>query len=173
MNIDEFETLIRERHSVREFSEKNVEEQQIAKILEMSNLAPSAGNLQQYHVFVVKNKEIQVEICEASLCQMWMATAPVILVFVAKTRNEKYRSRGVELYRVQDATIACTYAQLAIEAMGLHSRWVGAFHTSRIQKILGLPENDIPVAILPFGHHDKIYKMKKRLKVSELSTVIE
>lgn len=40
----EFFEVVKNRHSIRAFKEKEIEEEKIKKILEASNLAPSAGD---------------------------------------------------------------------------------------------------------------------------------
>jgi len=52
---------------------------------------------------------------------------------------------------MQDATIACAYAQLAATASGLGACWVGAFHEDEVREIVGAPAAWRPVAILPIG----------------------
>ncbi|MEM5811449.1 MAG: nitroreductase family protein [Candidatus Aenigmatarchaeota archaeon] len=50
----DFEAVVKNRHSIRAFLQKEIEEEKLKKILELTNLAPSAGNLQAYEIFVVK-----------------------------------------------------------------------------------------------------------------------
>ncbi len=83
-----------------------------------------------------------------------MVEAPVVLVFCAHPARSspKYAARGEQLYSVQDATIACTYAMLAATALGLASVWVGAFEDQAVSAALNLPQGWLPVAILPLGY---------------------
>ena len=55
------------------------------------------------------------------------------------------------MYSVQDATIACTYAQLAATDLGYGCVWVGAFDENSVREILDLDSSLQPVAILPVG----------------------
>jgi nitroreductase len=63
----------------------------------------------------------------------------------------KYRDRGRNLYALQDATIAGSHLQLALEAHGLQSRWIGAFDDSAVQSILDLRDRNV-AAFLAIGH---------------------
>lgn len=152
--INEFESLCISRKSIRKFTDKLIEEDKITKILNIINSAPSAGNLQAYEVIVVKSKDKIRELYEASLHQKFIYEAPVVLVFVAKTHesSKRYGERGEELYCIQDATIACTYAMLACEALGISSTWVGAFEENKIKEVLDCREHEIPIALLPIGY---------------------
>src|SRR5471030_584643 len=136
--INEFEIVCNNRKSIREFSSKSIEDNKILQILNIINSAPSAGNLQAYEVVVVKSKEIIRKLSEAALHQSFIAQASVILMFIAKTResSKRYGRRGQQLYCIQDATIACTYAMLACEVLNISSTWVGAFNDEKIKEIL-------------------------------------
>ncbi len=146
------EKIFEERKSVRSFKNKPVEEGKIRGIVEAINSAPSAGNLQAYRVFYTTKKEIISKIAEACW-QEWIEEAPVVFVFFAdpKISGAKYGERGRALYSIQDATIACAYAQLQASSLGLGACWVGAFDDTKIKEIFAAREL-IPVAVLPVGY---------------------
>jgi len=166
----EFFELVKNRHSIRAFQEKEVEPEKIEKILNAANLAPSAGNLQAYKICVVKEKRAREKLSEAAN-QEFVASAPVVLVFLTDPDQsaQKYGSRGEKLYSLQDATIACAYAQLAIADLGLASVWVGAFDEGAVSEAIDAPRNLRPVAILPIGYPAEKPKIKPRRPLSELT----
>ncbi len=49
-----FQEIARNRHSIRAYLAKEIEEDKLNQILEAARAAPSAGNLQAYKIFVVK-----------------------------------------------------------------------------------------------------------------------
>jgi nitroreductase len=151
--MDFFE-IVKQRRSIRLFADRPVAEEQIERVLETALAAPSAGNLQAYRIFVVKSNEVRAALTAAALGQDCVRTAPVVLVFCthAAQAAKKYGERGERLYTLQDATIACTFAMLAIEALGLATVWVGAFREEAAWKAIGSPEGLVPVAMLPFGY---------------------
>jgi nitroreductase len=173
--INEFEKICSNRKSIRKFSDKLIEENKIMKILNIINSAPSAGNLQSYEVVVIKSKDTKIKIYEASLFQGFIAEAPVVLVFIAKAQeaSKHYGERGEYLYSIQDATIACTYAMLACEALDISSTWVGAFNEGKIKEILHCKKGEIPVALLPIGYtlSNKI-SFSSRKELNELTREI-
>jgi nitroreductase len=152
--INEFEKLCNNRKSIRKFTDELIEENKIIQILNIINSAPSAGNLQAYEVVVVKSKELRIKLSEAALAQNFISKAPVVLVFIAKSEESSriYGKRGEQLYSIQDATIAGTYAMLACEALGISSTWVGAFNEDKVKEILHCKKEDKPVAIMPIGY---------------------
>jgi nitroreductase len=153
VRMDYFET-VKTRHSIRAFQKKPVEEEKIHRILEVINLAPSAGDLQAYEVIVVKDPMLKNKLAKAALDQSFVSEAPVCFVFIAypERSSKKYGHRGSDLYCVQDATIAATYTMLAATALGLSSTWVGAFDEKAAARAIGVTGEKRPIAILPIGY---------------------
>lgn len=150
----EFFELIQARRSIRAYTPQPVEEEKITRVLEAANHAPSAGNLQAYVILVVRGASAKAELSRASLQQESLTSAPVVLAFFAhqQVSAARYKNRGVELYSVQDATVACAYAQLAATALGLGSVWIGAFDDAAVKRILKAREEWRPIALLPLGY---------------------
>jgi nitroreductase len=152
-NMDFFE-VVKQRRSIRTFKVQAVEEEKLRAILEAVNQAPSAGNLQAYEVYVVRDAGRRTALVNATLGQGFMAEAQVVLVFCTHSKRAEiqYGQRGAELYTLQDATIACTYAMLATAALGLATVWVGKFDEALVREIAGVPAGQQPAAMLPIGY---------------------
>lgn len=142
------------RCSHRSFDSRRIEPEKIRTILDAINSAPSAGNLQAYQVILVQDKSELERLQRAALNQRAISEAPLAIVFCAEPLRSsiKYRQRGAELYCIQDATIATTFAHLAATALGLSSVWIGAFDDDQVIKILDLGPGLKPIAILPIGY---------------------
>ncbi len=151
--MDLFE-LFEKRRSIRAFeSAAAVRPEDLEEILDALVSAPSAGNLQSFQVVVAKSITVRRDLARAAHGQDFIAEAPVVLVFCADPGNasKKYGTRGRELYSVQDATIACSFAMLAVTAVGLATVWVGAFDEDSVRDAAGIPPGLRPVAMLPIG----------------------
>lgn len=150
----EFEEVLKKRRSVREFEAKEVPEEKIRKILELSNLAPSAGNLQARKLVLIKDRETKERVAQAAADQDFITAAPVVFIVCADPEGSalKYGQRGRELYSIQDADIFASYLQLAATSLGLSSCWVGGFDEEKIKRVLGLPERLKPIAVIPVGY---------------------
>jgi nitroreductase len=169
-NMDFFK-IVEDRRSMRKYAETPVEEEKIQKILETANRAPSAGNLQAYEIYIVRKMDQRQDLVAASWDQGFLAEAPVVLVFCANPARSavKYGERGTNLYAVQDATIACTYSQLAAKAQGLDSVWVGAFDEKAVSEILHLPTDLRPIILLPIGYAGREPHQRPRRELRDLT----
>ncbi len=151
--MEECLRVIYERVSIRKFKNDEIPDEILMKILKAGNAAPSAGNLQARDFIVVKDKNTKLKLAKASLNQMFIAEAPVVIVVCANYPRSMrvYKDRG-KLYAEQDATAAVENMLLAIHALGLGAVWVGAFYESKVSEILGIPEYARPIAIIPLGY---------------------
>jgi len=165
-----FLALVRNRHSIRRYSERPVAPEQLDAILEAANRAPSAGNLQAYAIYRVRDPGCRAALARAALGQSAIVEAPVVLVFCQdrdRSRRE-YGRRGADLYALQDATIACAFAMLAAVAQGLGTVWIGAFDPAPVRHALGAPHGHDPVAILPIGHPGEQPQATSRRSLEDL-----
>ena len=166
----EFFEIVQNRRSIRAFTSDPIEPAKLQNILQAVNLAPSAGNLQAYEVYQVTQPSVKDALAQAAFMQMFMAQAPVVLIFCANPSRsaERYAERGVNLYSVQDATIACTIAALAVTDQGLGSVWVGAFDPGAVRKAASIPDDLVPVAMLPIGYPAENPRKRSRRSLKDL-----
>ena len=150
----QFLEVIERRQSVRAFASRELEPEKLSALLGAVRLAPSAGDCQAYEIVVVQEPSGKAALAEAAYGQEFVASAPVVLAFVADPRRNvaKYGDRGASLYCIQDATIVAAYAQLAATALGLASCWVGAFDERRVAAALKASGSLRPVALMPIGY---------------------
>ena len=164
IGMDFFE-LIQKRQSIRKWHDRPIERTKLNCIFEAINRAPSAGNFQSYEVYVVKTAERRKAIAAATWDQGFIADAPVMLVFCSHPSRCDYP--GAETYALEDTSIACTFAMLAVTALGLGAVWIGAFDPKAIAEAMKLPHGEIPIAILPIGHADEIPERTARRGIED------
>ena len=161
----DFFDVIQQRQSVRKWQARPVEKEKLNCILEAINRAPSAGNFQAYEVYVVESAERRKQIADATWEQGFIANAPVLLAFCSHPVRCQY---GPEPYPLEDTSIACTFAMLAVTALGLGAVWIGAFDPKKIASTMNLPEGQIPVALLPIGYPDEVPERTTRRELADL-----
>jgi nitroreductase len=168
--VMDFFEVINQRHSIRAYKNKPVESEMLQQILQSVNRAPSAGNLQAYEVYLVCDDKHKTSLVAAAYDQEFLAQAPIVLVFCAHANRSasRYKERGIVLYCVQDATIACTFAMLTATALGLATVWVGAFDEDEVRRVIGAPPTHRPVAILPIGYAAEAPHLRPRRSLNDL-----
>lgn len=153
-NDKPFFQVVQERRSIRAFEKDELQDYDavLDRILQVCDMTPSSGGFQSFEIYRVTSQETKERLVPAARDQAFIADAPLVLVFCANPARSdfKYGERS-KLFSVQDATIAAAYAQLAVQALGLATVWVGAFDEARVSEILKLPKDQRPVAILPVG----------------------
>jgi nitroreductase len=175
MTKDVFDCM-RESHSVRSFQQKDIPEPTLTRILEAGCWAPSAGNVQPWYFFVVKNKEVKQRVAEACFEQHQIEDSPISIVILADPArsNERYGERGAQLYCLQDTAAAVENMILAAYGLGIATCWVGAFDEIRVQEAVEAPPRLRAVAILCLGYSNEVNDRpaKERLRVAEVTKII-
>lgn len=152
--MDNFQSLIIKRRSIRHFTPEQVDEEQIKMILEAGLLAPTSKSSRAWQ-FIVVNEQEMIE--RLSQCKQRAAEpigrAPLaIVVAVDPTATEPW---------IEDASIAASYMQLQAADLGLGSCWIqvrdryaadGTPAEEYVQELLGMPDTLPIICILAIGH---------------------
>ena len=138
--------------------------------------APSAGALYPLEVYLVVGRvedlsagvyqylpaehalvqilegDIRSSLASAALGQSAVEDAPVSLVITAvfERTTQKYGERG-ERYVYMETGSAAQNVYLQAESLGLGTVFIGAFQEERVGQLLGIPENEVPLCIMPVG----------------------
>lgn len=143
------EQAIRERRSIRQYTDQPVTDEELQAVLEAGRLAPSARNLQGWHFTAVREGALRAALCTACNGQPMVGQAPADLVVWAD--RERMMGCGQSAATV-DCSIALSFMMLRATELGLGSCWLGAFDADAVKKVLGLPEEAVVVAVSPLGH---------------------
>lgn len=165
----EVRTAIAGRRSIRSFKPDPVPDDTVEDLIELANMAPSAGNLQAREFIVVRDPAKKEALAEAALNQTFISEAPVcIVVCVNYERIAHYGHRGRELYVFHDTGAAIQNILLAVHDIGLGAVWVGAFEEEPVNDLLDLPGHVRPVAIIPVGHPAQQPEPRRRREISDI-----
>ena len=156
---------LKERKSVRVFTDREILPEEASVILEAAVNAPTAGNQQLYTIINVKDARLKKELAESCDHQLFIANAPLVLVFCADCRKWynafiaygcKPRNPGVGdlLLAVSDANIAAQNAVVAAQSLGIGSCYIGDImdNAETQRELLSLPPYVFPAAMLVFGY---------------------
>lgn len=156
---------LKERKSVRVFTDKPITPEEVSAILEAAVNAPTAGNQQLYTIINVTDPQLKAQLAESCDHQPFIATAPLVLVFCADCRKwyqafEAYhcdpRKPGVGdlMLAVSDTNIAAQNAVVAAQSLGIGSCYIGDImeNAETQRQLLSLPPYVFPAAMLVFGY---------------------
>ena len=89
INKEEFIKVVKNRRSVRVFTEEKVDQEELMNCLELSLLAPNSSNLQPWEFYCIQNKEFKKRMQSYCLNQSAARTAQELIVCVARPDNWK------------------------------------------------------------------------------------
>lgn len=144
-----FTELAAERYSVRKFTDKLVEKEQIEKILDAGRVAPTGCNYQPQRILVINSKESLEKLKDCTRCHF---DAPCAML-VCFNKDECWtRPYDGNQSGIVDASIVTTHMMLKAWELGIGSTWVMHFNPAKMREAFGIPENIEPVALLVMGY---------------------
>lgn len=148
----DFAQLSKERYSVRKFQLKKVEKELLEQVICAGRVAPTACNNQPQKVYVLETEEALENLKKCTPCHF---DAPAALLVCYDKKLSWKRSFDGEDSGWVDASIVTTHMMLQAHELGLGTTWVMYFDPAAVIRKFTLPENIIPVAILPIGYPAK------------------
>lgn len=96
--------------------------------------------------------DVNEELMEAAVDQEWVGKAPlnIVLTAIFERTTWRYGERGIR-YVYMEAGHVGENIYLQATAMGLGTVVVGAFYDEEVREILGIPEEETPLYIIPVG----------------------
>ena len=173
----ELNEVIKKRRSIRSYKQIEIDRKIILNIVECIKYAPSSMNGQPWKVLIIENKKIKEQIAniknkyiyenKRSFNADFIKNAPYILILCVD--KSKCYNREVE-----NCSIATTYILLKTSELGLGSVFICAYREDKpelqkeLQFLLNLPENILPMNIIPVGIPDEVPKEKELKDLNEL-----
>ncbi len=145
----EFSEVIVKRYSCKKYSDRPVEPEKLAAILEAGRVAPTAKNLQEQKIYVARSPEWLAKIDKITPCRYG---APTVLVVCYDRTNVYTYPGGRRQSGTEDASIVATHMILAAANEGVDSCWVNRFDPDLLHAELGLPENEDILMLLDLGY---------------------
>lgn len=145
----EFEKLIAERYSVRNFTHEHLPQEIIDRILAAGHLAPTGCNYQPQRILVLNTDEAIEKLRKCTRCHFGAPTA----MLICHNRDESWvRKYDGALSSPVDAAIVTTHMMLAAANIGVGTCWVMHFDPDAMRKTFRIPENIEPAALLVMGY---------------------
>ena len=148
----EFKEVVKNRYSCKKFDGRQISEEQLSAILEAGRVAPTAKNLQEQRVYVIRSEAGLKVVDKHTPCRYGAPT--VLLVAYDKSRVFTYPGGKYES-GAEDAAIVATHMMLAAYDVGVDSCWLNFFNPDELKKELGLKENETILMLLDLGYAAK------------------
>ena len=145
----EFRDVVKNRFSCKKYSGRQVEDEKLTAILEAGRLAPTAKNLQEQHIYVVRDPAALAKIDTVTPCRYG---APTVLAVAYDSTNVFTYPGGSRDSGMEDAAIVATHMILAAADEGVNSCWINRFDPAELKEALGLPENEELLMIMDLGY---------------------
>ncbi len=179
------EKCIKERRSVRKYTEEEVTKEIIEQIVDLARFAPSWKNTQVIRYHVIKNKNIKNEIGKECVEGFEFNTKTITrsnaLVVVTGVENicgyesdGSFSSPQKDKWEFFDGGVAIQTFCLAAYAKGVGSIILGKFDEEKICEYITLPKEEKIIALVGLGYPlDKNKEAPKRKEVEELVSFID
>jgi len=144
----EFDRLITQRYSVRNFKPEHLPQEAIDHILAAGHKAPTGCNYQPQRILVLNTDE---SIAKLRTCTRCHFGAPAAML-VCHNREESWmRKYDGALSSPVDAVIVATHMMLAAHDIGVGTCWVMHFNPSAMRETFQIPDQYEPTALLVMG----------------------
>lgn len=171
--------VLTKRSSTRVYEDKEINDLHIDLIKEAIYRSPTAGNMQDFSVIIVKDKARKKKLSELCDNQIFIAKSPLVMIFLADfSRYTKYfKLSGIEASSgslahngtihngIVDATIAAQTASVAANSLGIGTCYIGDIveNYEQVTSLLNLSGNMMPVTMLTFGYTNKAPKLSAKI----------
>jgi len=172
-----FYNLIKKRRSIRNFSQKNIEDNIIINAIKSAGTAPNGANLQPWHFVIIKNKKIKKKIRKAAEKEEkefynkvapieWLKAleplgtdenkefleeAPILIAIFEKKFSTKKNIKIKNYYVKESVGIATGILISALHYAGLSMLTHTPSPMTFLNKILERPKNEKPFVLLVVG----------------------
>lgn len=175
---------IKERRTIRRFSDKEINNDVIKKIIEAAAYSPSWKNSQTPRYTVIKNKKLKDEIAKDGVLGFSWNTGNIVsskaLVVVSyKNGICGYEPDGTfstskgESWQMFDSGIAVQTFCLAAWDLGIGAVIMGIFDENIAAKKINLPEDETVAVLIGIGYPETKVAVPAKKSVDELLKIIE
>ncbi len=164
----ELDKAIKSRKSIRKFSSKKPNWEDIIECIDSMRYAPMAGDNFTLKFILVEDKEAIEKISESSQQDFFSQAHYVVVVCSIPSRTVTLFGKKGEIYSKQQAGAAIQNFLLKVEEKKLATCWIGHFVEEQIKRELRIPDNANIEAIFPVGYEFKKQKASKKINLDNV-----
>jgi len=170
-NGKDFIKIINQRRSVKHFTDKKVSKECLESLVKAGMSAPSVFNLQSWMFIIVNDREILNELgTKVSGLEVLSKSQSAILV--CGDMDKTIDGDVSNVYWLEDCSAASENILLTAEAFGLGAVWMNVYpediKLKLVREVLNIPNNLIPLNIIPIGYSQGVDKVKNKFKLENI-----
>lgn len=187
------------RHSIRNFVQEPIPEEDMTKIFELVRLSPSAWNLQPWRFHIVTDSNLKEKLKEAAYGQQQVSSAPAVAMVVSDMEDviknlsetvhpglspERQQEEVANLsaffagmsidergqWGLTQTNIALGFLLVTLQGLGYGSVPMLGFDQIKVRELLGLEDHVRFAAMVPFGKPDSEGYPHHRLDLDKIVT---
>lgn len=148
---------IKERRSIRQYQDKEIEKEKIGEILRAAMTAPSARHRRSWKFWLVRDKKKKEKLSQVHRWSSFAASAPVVLVI----------GSDEDKHWVENCAVVAAFVYLEATNQGLGTCWVqvrgaktlgGRSSEEEVKKIINAPKETRVLCLMPIGYPKKILR---------------
>lgn len=148
--MDTFEAIL-SRRSIRQYTDKSVDEETQKKLLQAAMQAPSARNTQSWQFVVINNRQTLRDISNFHPYGDMLKHAPLAIAVCGDFQLEE----NVDYLALNCAAVTENIL-LAAHSFGLGAVWLAIYPRKKrikdLRELLNLPDDIIPITLVALGH---------------------
>ncbi|GAC1517089.1 MAG: nitroreductase family protein [Gemmatimonadaceae bacterium] len=172
------------RHSIRQYKQQPVPDEDLREIIRLTGLAPSPWNLQPWRIVVVREPALKAKLTAAAYGQRQVASAPAVFVLYSDMKDalanldeiihpnyprdqvqptkdsivQAFASKSEaerEQWGFAESNIALGYLMLVARSMGYDTSPMLGFKPDEVKALLALPAHVTVPALVSIGVADE------------------
>lgn len=167
--MDLIDTILN-RVSVREFTDKNISETDLNKILKCAESGPSCVNSKDYEFIVITDKDKLNEIVDNTSHAHEPLRGANVGILICGNLDKAFEK--AKDYFIIDCAIAGENICLSAKALGIGSVWLGVYpqedRVNSLKKLFNLPPSIIPHSIIALGYPLKEVKKERNIDFEKI-----
>ena len=173
---------IKERRSIRKYTDEKVSAAQVEEIVDIARFAPSWKNSQSVRYILVLDEALKAKIADEAVMgfegnKNIIKNAPALVILTTVDKRAGYERDGSEStskgehWQSFDAGIAAEAFCLAAYEKGFGTVIMGIYDEAVVQGLAGVPEGQKVSALISLGRAAEEPQAPKRKEVADLLTV--
>jgi len=152
---------IKERRSVRKYTNKKISKEILEEIVDCARLAPSARNEQPWEFIVITNKETLKKLSKTVTYGSFLDGAEACIIVCGKENG----------HLIEDGCAATENIMVAAHSLGIGSCWIAGYnrkYNEEVKQLLNIPKEKDMVSIISLGYIAEKSNMPKKRNLKEV-----